>query len=435
MKKIILVLFIIFNALLNLTSEVYLNFASSNNDPERKAVIRYLFDAFELYYPGIIVNIVSFEDGDRTDQILKNKNDLYPHMIMADSVLLSGFLSEGSLDIRLTSEILMELGIEDFYKGSYNAFSTSNGYFGIPYSAWLQVLWYRTDWFKKEGAAPPETLEALYDSSNLFYKPEENKYGIIIGSKNDEYLRQCFLHISHAAGLELEYDSLGCHFDKTVVAKSMDIYKELLRFTPPHENFWRSRDYYFQNRAAMLFYSTHLMDDLALSDVAADSLTGNNFFELEGADYSYELLKNTGMITTIFGSRPSSFGSVSGIGLFKTDDSEIQDAQKKLVQFLFQIDVYTTWLHMSPGGMLPVRRSVLEEDSFYRDSGGVFKRFGREKLIELTSGIENLNIINPECLQHNKNDGYEENDFREVLYQLLYTETPEILIDSVLWIR
>ena len=433
MKKPVIFLFIFLILLSDLVSEAILNFASSNNDPERKAVIRYLFNAFELYYPEITVNITSYEDGDGTEQILAQGKALYPHMIMADSVLLSGFFTEDLLDTGLTSEIIQSLDTEDFYTGSLRAFSSDGGYFGIPFSAWLQVIWYRKDWFEQEGLSPPDTLEGLLHSSGVFNSPAEGRYGMILGSKNDEYLRQCFLHISHAAGFDLICDNHGCFFDETTFLNSIAGYKELLAHTPPHENYWRSRDYYFQNRAAMLFYSTHLMDDLALSEVAENSLTHENFSELDGAAYSYDLLKNTGMITTLYGSKSSSFGSISGIGIFKSEDPEIRRAQKKLVEFLFRTDVYTTWLHMSPGGMLPVRRSLLAEDNFYRDSGGVFKRFGREKLMELTSGIENLHIINTEHLY--KNDDYKENDFRKILYQFLNTDSPEALADSIPWIR
>ncbi|MBI9103495.1 MAG: carbohydrate ABC transporter substrate-binding protein [Spirochaetales bacterium] len=433
MKKILSILYL--TTCFLLTAQVNLNFYSSNNDPERKAVIRYLFNAFELYNPDIKVNLLPFEDSYSTEEISVGKNGLLPHMIMADSLLLSRLSNKSLINQELTSRILMDIGIEDFYTGGLKAFNLTEGYYGIPYSAWLQVIWYRNDWFESEGLEPPYNITSLLKAGEYFKNLHEGVHGNIVGSKNDLYTMQCFLQIADSIGVEIDFDNRGCFFPKEPLIEALNIYKTLIAYTPPGENDWRTRDYYFQNRAALLFYSTHLMDDLALSEVAQNSLTDNNFPDLDGAEFSPDLLKNTGMVTTLTGTRPSSFGSISGLGLFKSEDLNIKIAQEKLVRFLFRKDVYTTWLHMSPGGMLPVRRSILAEDSFYRDSGGVFKKYGREKLIELTSGLEFLNIINPECLKNTIENQYNDNDFQNLIYHLLNSEDINTLIEPVVWIR
>lgn len=183
---------------------------------------------------------------------------------------------------------------------------------------------------------------------------------------------------------------------------------------------WRGRDFYFQNKAAMLFYSTHLMDDLAIAEIAADSLTGDNFSELDHMPFTADLLKNTGTVTTVSGEVDASFGSVSGIGIFNNSyDRGKEEAIKKLVYFLYRQDVYNTWLHMSPGGMLPVMRHVIEDDNFYRDPIGVFRKFGKSRIIDMITSLEDLVIINPEDLMLTDSNNYREKDFQNFLYMVL----------------
>jgi len=84
----------------------------------------------------------------------------------------------------------------------------------------------------------------------------------------------------------------------------------------------RARDDYLQGRAGMLFYSTFLMDDLVVPGVAADSLTGENFEDLDGADFNPRLMRETepvGTLTVGGGAAPrravGAFTSINGIGL------------------------------------------------------------------------------------------------------------------------
>ena len=61
-----------------------------------------------------------------------------------------------------------------------------------------------------------------------------------------------------------------------------------------------------------------------------------------------------------------------------------------LAKFLYRTDVYVTWLHMAPGGMLPVLRDVADLDIFYSDLQGVFRRYGRAKINDVVQGLERV---------------------------------------------
>jgi multiple sugar transport system substrate-binding protein len=427
-RKILLLTILLLN--FTLYGQVELNFANSNSAPEREAVIRYLFDAFELYNPDIKVNILSYDENDSTLAILEGEGGRKPHLIMADSLLLSRLSAQTNLDGKVTGELIDLLGKDDFYTGTLETVKHGDNYIAIPYSAWLQVIWFRKDWFEAKQLDPPNTPAALEEGTRVFSRFEEGNYGLVTGSADDVYMRQCFVHIAQAMGLVIKRDRQGAYLDRVTFLKALELYKKLIAYVPPGENTWRYRDYYFQNKASLLIYSTHLMDDFVLPDVAENSLTNDNFSQLEGARFSSDLLRETGMITVLSGSQPASLGSVSAIALFVSDDPGIRDAQKSLVQFLYRSDVYITWLHMSPGGMLPVRPSLLDMDDFYRDPGGIFKTYGRETIQDMVSGLEFLHVLDPE--QAGLTDNIQ---FQNVIYYSLTSDDPLSYLNSIPWIR
>lgn len=435
MKRI--VVFLLFSVVLNLYGQINLNFANSNADPDKVAVIRYLLDAFELYNPGISVQILTYNENDSLDKIIEGENGITPDLIMADSLILYRLAERKVLNSTIVESLLNNvIDKNDFYTGGLNAFYHNSEYVGIPYSAWLQVLWYRKDWFEENDLEKPDSISALLNAAHTIHNQEIGRYGIILGSGNDTYTEQCFLHLAGALGLDISGDPAQLHIEKEIMKESVENYLDLTSCTPDGEQNWRSRDYYFQDRAAMLFYSTHLMDDLVLRDISLDSLTGEYFTELSGKSYTSELFNNTGMVTTISGVNKSSYGSISGFGVFNNRTPEKTVAMEKLIEFFYRTDVYITWLHMSPGGMLPVIRSLLEDDNFYRYATSVFSKFGRDKIAALTEGIENLKILNPELLMENPLNEYEEKDFLSYIY--LFLQNPleiENKINSRRWIR
>jgi multiple sugar transport system substrate-binding protein len=68
--------------------------------------------------------------------------------------------------------------------------------------------------------------------------------------------------------------------------------------------------------------------------------------------------------------------SISGLGLTGTGTQQERIAARTLALFLFRRDAYINWLHMAPGGMLPVIEGTLADDAFMRDRLGLFQAFG-----------------------------------------------------------
>ena len=154
------------------------------------------------------------------------------------------------------------------------------------------------------------------------------------------------------------------------MTETVEFYNELQQYSPPGPQTWRARDYYLQGKMAMFFYSTYIMDDLALAKVAASSLTGDNFELLSGGTFDPDLVKNTKMVSSFKNTQESSYGVIVTLGITKNDDVKKTNAAKRLVSYLYEEDAYVSFLHMAPGGMNPVIRSVARSSKFMNDPKG-----------------------------------------------------------------
>jgi multiple sugar transport system substrate-binding protein len=141
---------------------------------------------------------------------------------------------------------------------------------------------------------------------------------------------------------------------------------------------------------AMFFYSTYIMDDLALAEVAAGSLTSENFPELKGSTFDQKLVDNTRVATTITKTRSGGYGTMVALALVDQKNSAKNEAAQKLVAFMYEPLSYITFLHMSPGGMNPMLRDIAGKPEYLNDPKGIFKRYGREKIEEIIAGLDSM---------------------------------------------
>ena len=258
------------------------------------------------------------------------------------------------------------------------------------YNGWIQGIWYRKDWFHDYNLAPPDSWTHIIRAAQALHNPEAGRYGILLGTRADVYAEQAFTHLALSVGVQ-EFDAQGkVVFDSPASMKTLQFYKKLAQYTPPGPQSWRGRDYYLQGKLAMMFYSTFIMDDFAVPSVAADSLTSDNFPDLTGEPFDRTLLNNTAVVTTIQGTRSASYGVIHALGLLRKPDARKQAALTRFVHFLFSQDAYVSWLHMVPGGMLPVLKDIAGSDAFTRDLQGVFHKYSRQRIRSIVAGFEAL---------------------------------------------
>ncbi len=372
---------------------VRIDFWTSQTQSDRMATIEVLIDTFEALNPDVEVNLVAVDENDLATQLnTAAEAGTLPGMIECSAENAVAFGSEGLLDAGAITEVIEGIGKNEFYAGTLklNESVEKGNYYGVPYHGWVQGIWYRADWFEEAGLNPPSTWEDILKAAEYFYKPDQNRYGILVGTKAEAYAEQCFTQIAMANGAEL-FDADGnLIFDSPEMKEAVEYYAKLAEYTPPGPQTWRARDYYLQGKMAMFFYSTYIMDDLAIEENAKNSLTNENFEELEGKNFDPELVKNTRLASTITNSQDAGYGTILSFGIPDHGDEAKIAATQRFIRYLFTPNAYITWLHMAPGGMNPVLKDIATNARFQNDPKGIFQHYGKEKMAEIIQGLDDI---------------------------------------------
>ena len=372
---------------------VSFDFWTTETQSNRMATIQVLIDTFTALNPDISINLVAVDENNLAEntQAAAAAGTL-PGMFEGPAETAVSFGAENILDINAATKIINGIGPDKYYAGTLKLLETSNKgtYYALPYHGWIQGIWYRSDWFKKAGLKPPSTWEDTLKAAKYFYKPDENQYGILVGTKPEAYTQQCFTPIAMSNDAALFNKNGKLIFDSPNMKQAVEFYAELAKYNPPGPQTWRARDYYLQGKLAMFYYSTYIMDDLALQSVAAGSLTGDNFKNLKGSGFDPNLVKNTGFAPIMTHKQPAGYGVVVALGLFKQKDPAVTAAAAKFINYLYTQNAYITFLHMAPGGMNPVLKSIATNPLFQNDPKGIFKHYGPKKMAEIIQGLNNI---------------------------------------------
>lgn len=370
-----------------------IEFWTIETQSDRMKTIQLLIDTFQVLNPDISVKLIPVDEDVMTQQMAAaSAAGTLPGLIEGSSELMLAFGEEGILDVEGATILVDKVGRKRFFQGALKMMSApgGNGYYALPHHGWIQGIWYRADWFKKAGLPPPTTWKNILRAAKAFYKPGKNQYGILVGTKPENYTEQCFTHFALSNGAA-EFNTAGeLVFNSKKMLETLKFYAELAKYNPPGPQTWRARDYYIQGKLAMFFYSTYIMDDLALAEVAAGSLTNAHFPSLGKTTFDPKLVDNTRVVATITKKGPGAYGSIIGLGLVKQKSKQKNQAARKLVEFLYEPTSYITFLHMAPGGMNPMLRDIAGTDEYLNDPKGVFKRYGRKKIEEIISGLDNI---------------------------------------------
>lgn len=367
---------------------------TTDTQEDRLKTIQLIADTFAALNDHT-VKVVPMDEAEYATQLVKAQNaGSMPDLLHYGSELAGNFGEEGILDIKANTAVVEEMGEAGFYQGALNVMKNTEGqYNAVPLYGWVQGLWYRADLFEEEGLNPPQTWDDILTAAQHFTNKDEGFYGIFMPSKLDQYADQVFTQIALSKGAAM-FDAKGeVIFNSPEMIESLNFFKELAQYGPPGQHTWRARDYYLQNKMAMFFYSTFILDDIALAEAASNSLTSSHFEDLEGAEFDEKLVEKTRMVPLIAASHknsPASYGQVTGFSVVKQDDAEDVKAAQDLIKFFLEEENLVAWAHTALGGANPAYKSVASSDAYLNDPVGLFERYGKEKITEIIGGMENV---------------------------------------------
>lgn len=414
---------------------VSIEFWTTETQSDRMATIQVLIDTFTALNPDIEITLVPVDENDLSTQAQTSAAaGTLPAIFEGPAETAVSFGTQGIIDLEATKALIDSIGEDRFYSGPLRVLETSDktGFYALPYHGWIQGIWYRADWFEEAGLEPPNTWENVLKAAKYFYKPAKNQYGILVGTKPEAYSEQCFTPIAMSNNAALFDADKNLVFNSPEMKEAVKFYAELAKYNPPGPQTWRARDYYLQGKMAMFFYSTYIMDDLALAEVAAGSLTGDNFGDLGGGtDFDPELVDNTRLAPIMTNKSSSGYGTVVAFGLFNQSSAAESAAAQKFINYLYTQNAYITFLHMAPGGMNPMLKEIATNARFQNDPKGIFKNYGAEKMAEIIGGLEDITTFS--IVDGVRIEAASEITAQQIIPQMLYKITQEGMgVDSAM---
>jgi multiple sugar transport system substrate-binding protein len=256
---------------------------------------------------------------------------------------------------------------------------------GVPSDGWAQLLFYRSDLFEEAGLEAPATFDDILAAAEELDSPEVA--GITVATApGDGFTQQTFEHFALANGCELVDDAGEVALESPECVGAFEFFNELAgEFSVEgNQDVDTTRATYFSGGAAMIVWSSFLLDELA--GLRADALPTCAECEENPAF----LAENSGVVSAIQGpdgSEPASFGEIVSFAIMADAAPETQD----FVQYMMD-DSYLDWLGIAPEGKVPVRAGTAENPTEFADAWA-----------ELEAGVETKEVLSaiyaPEVLE------------------------------------
>jgi multiple sugar transport system substrate-binding protein len=258
------------------------------------------------------------------------------------------------LDTEAAARIVDELGPDTFSPRALELTSAGGQQLSVPSDGFAQLLVYRKDLFAAAGLPEPKTYADLQNAATRLNQGRTT--GIVAGTApGDSFTQQTFEQVALANDCQLVDDQGDITLTSPQCQEAFDFYVNLIKSAsaPGNQDADTTRATYFAGDAAMVIWSSFLLDELA--GLRKDALP--TCPQCEG-DPQW-LAKNSGVVTTLQGpdgTAPAAFGEVVSWSVL-TDANE---KTKDLVTHMMG-DGYLDWLGIAPEGKVPTRPEYVDD--------------------------------------------------------------------------
>jgi multiple sugar transport system substrate-binding protein len=333
------------------------------NLPDRLEVQEEIAAAF-TEDSGVEVELVAIDEN-QFNQLLTSSAAAgeLPDVIGALSLAGVQALSTNELlDPDTAGAVVEDLGADTFSERALELTRDGDTQLSVPSDGWAQLLVYRQDLFDAAGLDAPETYEDILAAAEALDSPEVAGF---VGATvpNDAFTQQTFEHLALGNGCELVDDGGEVTLDSDQCLAAFDFYNELISqySVTGAQDVDTTRAAYFAGQAAMLIWSSFVLDEMA--GLRADALPNCP----ECADDPAYLAENSGVVTAISGpdgEGGAQFGEVVSWAVLADAQT---DAAQQFVGYMME-DGYEDWIGFSPEGKVPTRQGTADEPTRYIDA-------------------------------------------------------------------
>jgi multiple sugar transport system substrate-binding protein len=298
------------------------------------------------------------------------------------------------LDTDAAKAVVDGLGADTFDSRALELTRSGNTQLSVPSDGWAQLLFYRKDLLKAAGLPEPTTFDAVTAAAKAL--DTGGVAGIVAGTAPaDSFTQQTFEQIAVANNCQLTDASGKVTLDSPQCQQALQFYADLIKnySVRGNQDADTTRASYFAGKAAMVIWSSFMLDELA--GLRNDALPTCPQCK---SDRSF-LVKNTGIVTALkgpSGTHPASFGEIVSWAILTGANPKAKD----LVTYTMS-DGYLKWLGIAPEGKLPTRKGTKSNPQEYVDGwqqlkAGVDKKvllssvYPKQTLTALTSGIQSF---------------------------------------------
>jgi multiple sugar transport system substrate-binding protein len=313
---------------------------------------------------GIQVNVVAIAEDQLATQIQSaSAGGTLPDVMGPLSLaLLQNLATDDLADPDAANEVIDSLGRDTFSERALSLVESDGKPMGVPSDTWTQLLVYRKDLFEKAGLQTPDTYDKILAAATRLKQPGQN--GIVAATKAGEsFTQQTFEYFALANGCQLTDDQGGIQLTSPQCVAAFKFYDDLIKggSSKGGQDVDTTRAAYFSGKAAMIVWSSFLLDELAglrndALPTCAECRSDKRF-----------LSENSGVVTAITGSgggEPTQFGEISSYAVIK--DGNL-DGAKRFVEFMLS-DGYVDWLAVTPEGRFPARTGTKDNPEEYNEA-------------------------------------------------------------------
>lgn len=265
------------------------------------------------------------------------------------------------LNTDAAASIVDDLGKDTFHDTTLKLDSQDGKQLAVPDSAYSQILVYRKDLFEKAGLKPPTTYKAISDAAKKLTVP--GSYGITLATDPaDVFTSQTFESLALGNGCNLVDSSGKVALDSSACKQTWDLYGSLAQNYSPKgtQTVDTTRASYFAGQAAMVDWSTYLLDELGgLRNDALPTCPQCT------SDPTW-LAKNSGIVTSVTGPDGTSAGTYGEVASWVVTKKANVSASKKFIEYMLSSG-YLDWLGMAPEGKVPARTGDASDKNKYTD--------------------------------------------------------------------
>ncbi|WP_187365339.1 ABC transporter substrate-binding protein [Cellulosimicrobium cellulans] len=328
----------------------------------RIAVQRQIAEAF-TDKTGIEVDLVAVEEG-QAPQLIQSaalSGELPDVISLLNLSFVRQLVGEDLVDTGANARVVEALGEETFAEAALALTRDGGVQVGVPSDAWSQILVYRTDLFEAAGLEPPTTYEALETAAAALTEP--GMFGITLATDaSDIFTAQTFETLALGNGCQVVEDGEPA-LASAACTTTWELYETLARDYSPAgtQSVDSTRATYFAGQAAMVLWSTFLLDELAgLRNDAIPTCP-------ECVDDPGFLAANSGVITSVAGPDTDAPGSYGEVQNFAVLDGADTDAAQQYIEFVLT-EGYEDWMEQAPEGKIPVRLGTPEDPTRFSDA-------------------------------------------------------------------